>query len=87
MKVVNARVKVTVRKADGTTAILLEGHFDRHSADAVREAVYLALAQEPERVVLDLGGLSFMDAAGVGVMMEACQRAEAEDVELWIVRC
>jgi anti-sigma B factor antagonist len=53
-----------------TTTIALHGEWDLAQQDAARHAIQLALAREPERVVLDLTGLTFMDSTGIHGVIE-----------------
>lgn len=48
----------------------LAGEVDHHSAQQLREAIDAAvLAQTPEKLVLDLGGITFMDSSAVGLIL------------------
>jgi anti-sigma B factor antagonist len=53
-----------------TTTIALHGEWDLAQQQAARHAIQMALAREPERVVLDLSGLSFMDSTGIHGVIE-----------------
>lgn len=50
--------------------ITLCGEMDHHSAADLRRAVDALLCElRPERVVLDLSGIGFMDSSGLGFIM------------------
>ena len=50
------------------------GELDVSTTTLLREAVLARLAPPPSRVVLDLSGLTFIDASGIGALLEL-QRA------------
>ena len=57
---------------DGTVVVVrLAGELDLYNAEAVREALGDALADEPERIVVDLGAVEFLDSTALGVLVEA----------------
>ena len=55
--------------------IAVEGEVDISNADALRQAVDLALEQPVEQVKLDFGGVSYIDSTGIGVLVGAARRA------------
>jgi anti-anti-sigma factor len=60
--------------AEGSTAtIQLAGELDLATADVFRERVHELLAAHTDvrRLVLDLGGLEFLDVTGLGAVLEA----------------
>lgn len=55
---------------DGVLEIKLTGEIDHHSAVGVRgELDKLICTARPQRVVLDLSEISFMDSSGLGLIM------------------
>jgi anti-sigma B factor antagonist len=60
-----------VEHTDGTVLVRLAGELDLYNADAVREALFHAAAQEPERLVVDLTEVQFIDSTALGVLIEA----------------
>jgi anti-anti-sigma factor len=73
-----------VQDADGTITIALSGELDVASAPAVAAA--LADAQgDTALVVLDLGGLSFIDSTGLRTILVAHGQAERDGRRLVIV--
>jgi anti-sigma B factor antagonist len=51
--------------------IRLGGELDLYNAPMVRDALSSACADSPERVVVDLGEVEFIDSTGLGVLIEA----------------
>lgn len=55
---------------ENTLILRLCGEMDHHSAGGLRgEADRLICAERPERVILDLSGIGFMDSSGLGFIM------------------
>lgn len=77
------RIEISVRRA--MTTIALRGEWDLAAQREIRRAIDDALADPPERLVLDLSGLSFTDASGLHGAIELARRATAMNVPLAIV--
>jgi anti-anti-sigma factor len=78
---------VTVGRSHEAITLTVAGELD--IATAPRVADHLAAidaAGGTERVVLDLGGLTFLDSSGVALLLGAARRAEAAGRALTIVR-
>lgn len=57
---------------NGTAHVIrLGGELDLYNADAVRQALFEACDGGPERVVVDLSEVEFMDSTALGVLIEA----------------
>jgi anti-sigma B factor antagonist len=57
---------------DGTAIVVrLSGELDLYNAEAIRAALLEAAAERPERLVVDLGEVRFMDSSVLGVLIEA----------------
>jgi anti-anti-sigma factor len=54
-----------IRGESGVVELLLSGELDSSTAPRVVDAVAQILATEPEALILDLSGLSFLSVAGV----------------------
>lgn len=71
----------------GTTRVVAcTGELDLDVAWSARDAVGAAVAARPECVVLDLSGLTFLDASGITLMIRAHRQARRHGVRLAIVR-
>jgi len=57
--------------------LALFGELDVVTAPELQQMLSEVLEQTHARVMLDLNGLSFVDSAGVSVLIKAKQRAEA----------
>lgn len=63
-------MSVEIRTSGDTLTAYLTGELDHHSAKEMREAVDNAVELNmPSKLVLDFGGVSFMDSSGIGLVM------------------
>lgn len=62
--------------ASGRTATLaVYGDLDGHAAASLRDAITAALQAPPDRLVLDLGHVEFIDSMGLGAIVAGVKRA------------
>jgi anti-sigma B factor antagonist len=66
-------VRAVDRKDEGVV-VVLAGELDLYNADVVRETLLECCAEEPGRLVIDLGGVEFVDSTALGVLVEARAR-------------
>jgi anti-sigma B factor antagonist len=60
-----------IARNEGVTVVRLAGELDLYNAEAVREGLAEAAADDPERLVVDLGAVEFLDSTALGVLVEA----------------
>jgi len=60
---------------------LVSGEVDAHSSESFATAL-AAAGEQSEAVIVDMGGVTFMDSSGLRVLVEAQQRAEAGGASL-----
>ena len=65
-----------VEQDNGATIVRLAGELDLYNAHLVREALLDVCAAKPERVVVDLGDVTFVDSTALGVLIEASKALE-----------
>ena len=63
-----------VEKLGNAYVVRLGGELDLYNAAQVRAALVEATAEAPERVVVDLGEVEFLDSTALGVLIEARSR-------------
>ena len=64
-------IVTAVEEQDGAIVVRAAGELDLYNADELREVLGEVAARKPERLVLDLAGVSFIDSTGLGVLIEA----------------
>jgi anti-anti-sigma factor len=72
-----AELTVTHSSEDGVPVLALSGELDMSNAAAVRQAIASSGAERAGRLVLDLSGLTFIDSAGIAVLLEAAERLDS----------
>lgn len=61
----------------GTACVVhLGGELDLYNAEQVRAALTDAAAESPERIVVELGEVEFIDSTALGVLIEARSRLD-----------
>ena len=61
---------VTFDHREGVLIASISGDLDHHSAAPIREAIdRMAESAMPKVLVLDFGGVGFMDSSGIGLIM------------------
>jgi anti-sigma B factor antagonist len=60
-----------VEERSGGVVISLVGELDLYNAHMVRDELFAAAARSPERLVVELSGVTFIDSTGLGVLIEA----------------
>ena len=59
-----------IETEEGLVEAFLTGEIDHHGASGLREEIDAAIERvQPERVVLDFAGVTFMDSSGIGLVM------------------
>ena len=65
---------LSVERQDSACVVRLAGELDLYNADDVRLALLNACSDHPERVVVDMGAVEFVDSTALGVLIEARTR-------------
>jgi len=60
-----------VERSGSATIVRLAGELDLYNAHVVRDALLEAAEEKPERLVVDLTEVSFLDSTALGVLIEA----------------
>jgi anti-sigma B factor antagonist len=61
----------SIESVNGAVIVSLGGELDLYNAEEVREALAGAADGQPERLVVDLSGVEFIDSTALGVLIEA----------------
>jgi anti-sigma B factor antagonist len=63
-----------VERRRGATIVRLAGELDLYNVHEVREALLACVGEQPDRVVVDLGEVEFLDSTALGTLVEARSR-------------
>ena len=55
----------------------LEGEIDLHESPQIKEKIQPLVAAKHPQVLIDLGGVSYIDSSGLALFIEAMQRVQA----------
>ena len=65
-----AKTYVTIDIQENFMVAHLFGELDHHSVQPLRQEIdSMALQNQPNELVLDFGGVTFMDSSGIGLVM------------------
>jgi anti-sigma B factor antagonist len=60
-----------ITRNEGSVVVSLAGELDLYNAHEVRDALLECCAESPDRLVVDLSGVKFIDSTALGVLIEA----------------
>ena len=60
-----------IERRNGAVIVHLGGELDLYNAPEVRSTLLAVTAEQPDRLVIDLGGVEFIDSTMLGVLIEA----------------
>jgi anti-sigma B factor antagonist len=63
-----------IERADGAVVVSLAGELDLYNANTVRDTLLECCAEAPERLIVDLSAVKFIDSTALGVLIEARTR-------------
>ncbi len=63
-----------IERNDGLVIVSLAGELDLYNANTVREALLECCDESPERLIVDLSAVKFIDSTALGVLIEARTR-------------
>ena len=63
-----------VERANGAVVVSLAGELDLYNANVVRDVLLECCAESPDRLIVDLSGVKFIDSTALGVLIEARTR-------------
>ena len=74
-----------VSERNGYSVLAVSGEVDVATVPRLREQLHGLVAQGSNRIIVDLDGVDFLDATGLGVLVGALKRVRSNDGELALV--
>jgi anti-sigma B factor antagonist len=71
-----------VETIEGAVVVRLAGELDLYNSDEVRETLAAVAQQPPDRLVIELSEVSFLDSTMLGVLVEARQKLAGRPIAL-----
>jgi anti-anti-sigma factor len=76
------RLHLAVRRQDQTVTVVVGGEVDIATAPELKSCLHKILLADPRRLVINLSGMPFIDAAGLGALVVLKDRAERQHTDL-----
>ena len=64
-------LKIDVATRDSGEVVRVRGEVDLHTSPQLRRLLLETIEKQPERLIVDLSSVSYMDSSGVGTMVES----------------
>jgi anti-sigma B factor antagonist len=77
MKKKNASTSAPKPHRDRPDILPLKGEIDLHLSPVVTASLNAIIEKKPERLVIDLSGVTYIDSAGLAALIQAMQKVEA----------
>lgn len=74
-----------VRRVGQATIVEVVGDIDLHSSPEFQRALLTVLDENPQRVVINLSGVPYMDSSGVASLVKLLSRVRKGGVDLYLV--
>ncbi len=68
----------------GVKVLNLSGRFVAHTAPQVREWLLNAAQKAPARVIVNLGGVNFLDSQAIGTLVQGMKRCREQGGDLYV---
>ncbi|MCE6997321.1 STAS domain-containing protein [Saccharothrix sp. S26] len=81
----SAVVSVRAVSVDGVPVLRVAGEVDMRTVDRLRPELLAWLDGAPERVAIDLTGVTFLASSGLALLIEAAARADQHGVRIVLV--
>jgi anti-sigma B factor antagonist len=78
-------LEIDVNERDGHTVVAVGGEIDAYTAPSLQSALDEVIPDRGVQVVVDLSDVDFLDSTGLGVLVNALNRARTHDGELSLV--
>jgi anti-sigma B factor antagonist len=63
-----------VEDLNGAVVVRLVGELDLYNAHLVRDELFAVAMRKPQRLIVELSGVTFIDSTGLGVLIESRAR-------------
>lgn len=74
--------RVSVENRPGATVVLPSGEIDLNASPILRQELKRVQTARPQRLIVDLSGVPYMDSSGVATLVEAMQIARKNSTRL-----
>ncbi len=78
-------LSLATRESNGRTVIEVEGEIDVYTAPKLRDAITDLVAGGAYDLVIDMGGVEFLDSTGLGVLVGGLKKVRVHDGSMRLV--
>ncbi len=71
-------MEVSLRDLDKHKILVVSGAVDLYNVGDLKDAVANVLAEDLESLIIDMGGISYMDSSGIGVLVSTKKKIIAK---------
>lgn len=75
-------MQTSLTNRDGKTAVVLQGRFDFNAHREFREVVEQSVKEAPSQIIVDLGGVEYLDSSALGMLLMLRDRAKTAGKEV-----
>ncbi len=69
---------ITIKQENQVLTVYLKGELDHHAVTKIKDAIDLNILKAPvKKLVLDMGGVTFMDSSGIGLIVGRFNRMKS----------
>jgi anti-sigma B factor antagonist len=76
---------LSVREVGSSTIVTLAGEVDLHFSPQVHDVLDRACGRSPERLILDLSAVGYMDSSGIGTLVWGYRRVQGYGGRFFLV--
>lgn len=80
-----ALFKIDSETKNGIPLLKIEGDIDLHTCPELRSAVQIALQGSPEKLILDLSHVTYIDSTGLGVIALTAKQMSGHEGKIYAV--
>jgi len=82
---IRPRARIEKAEAGSHRTIRLDGEIDMHVSPRIAAELRSLIKEKPEKLVIDLSNVSYIDSSGLAVLIAAMQKVEAYRGKLYLV--
>jgi anti-sigma B factor antagonist len=73
-------MEISVERMGGVFILVVSGEVDWNTSPELHKTLIPLFAENPEAIVLDLSGVSFMDSSGIATLIEGLQSSMRSEI-------
>jgi len=77
-------MRVNREESGDAVVLLVEGSVDIYSSPELRGELKAALDAKTDRIIVDMGGVTFVDSSGLATLIEALQKTQGYKGKLFL---